>query len=360
MTIALVVGTRPEIVKMAPVIRAVRAAGLPHFVLHTGQHYDWTLDGLFFEQLELQPADVRLEIRGGPRDQQLARTRDAVREVLAARRARAVVVQGDTNSTLGAALGGRAAGIPVVHVEAGLRCGDLRMAEEHNRRECDSFAALLCAPTDVARENLQREAVRGRIAVTGNTVVDELERQLAVLPAADLSAFGVEAGRYLLATVHRRETVEDDAVLRDLFRGLELAAAHARMPVVAPLHPRTLGRLRELGMAVGARVRVLPPAGYVEFLQLHRHAALVLTDSGGVQEEACVLRVPCVILRETTERPEAVQVGAARIAGVRSDDILGAARALLGAKTPWENPFGDGKAGERIAGLVGELLERGR
>jgi UDP-N-acetylglucosamine 2-epimerase (non-hydrolysing) len=354
-SVALVIGVRPEVVKMAPVIRACRAQGVASFVLHTGQHYDWALDGLFFEQLGLAAPDVRLELRGRARDEQLALTRAALRDVLLAKGARAVVVQGDTNSTLGAALGGRDAGVPVVHVEAGLRCGDLRMAEEHNRRECDAFAALLCAPTELSRKNLLAEGVRGRIEVTGNTVVDELRRQLALLPPVDLSGWGVAPGRFLLATVHRRETVEDDAALRAVFRGLALAAQHAGLPVVAPLHPRTQQRLADLGIALGERVRAVPPAGYLEFLQLHRHAALVLTDSGGVQEEACVLGVPCVILRETTERPEAVQVGAARIAGVRSEDILAAARALLGSTARWENPFGDGHAGERIARLLAEL-----
>jgi UDP-N-acetylglucosamine 2-epimerase (non-hydrolysing) len=357
MSVALVIGVRPEVVKMAPVIRACRALGVESFVLHTGQHYDWALDGLFFEQLELAEPDVRLEVRGGAREEQLARTRAAVREVLQAKRARAIVVQGDTNSTLGAALGGRDAGVPVVHVEAGLRCGDLRMAEEHNRRECDAFAQLLCAPTELARENLIAELAPGRVAVTGNTVVDELHRQLARLPAPDLSGFGVAPGEFLLATVHRRETVEDDAALRDVFRGLALAAEDARLPLVAPLHPRTQQRIEELDISLGARVRAIPPAGYVEFLQLHRNAALVFTDSGGVQEEACVLGVPCVILRETTERPEAVHVGAARIAGGNADAILSAARALLPRRGYWENPFGDGKAGERIAKLVAQLAQ---
>ncbi|MBM4382189.1 MAG: UDP-N-acetylglucosamine 2-epimerase (non-hydrolyzing) [Deltaproteobacteria bacterium] len=356
MSVALVIGVRPEVVKMAPVIRACRTLGFDSFVLHTGQHYDWALDGLFFAQLELEKPDVRLDVRGGAREEQLTRTRAAVREVLEAKRARAIVVQGDTNSTLGAAFGGLDAGIPVVHVEAGLRCGDLRMAEEHNRRECDAFAQLLCAPTELSRSNLLGEHVPGQIAVTGNTVVDELHRQLARLPAPDLSSFVVAPGEFLLATVHRRETVEDDAALRDVFRGLELAAEHAGMPVVAPLHPRTQQRLAEVGVALGKRVRAIPPAGYVEFMQLHRSAALVLTDSGGVQEEACVLGVPCVILRETTERPEAVHVGAARIAGVSADAILDATRALLGRRGHWQNPFGDGKAGERIAKLVAELI----
>lgn len=355
MTVALVVGTRPEVVKMAPVIRACRARGIDYFVLHTGQHYDWALDGLFFAQLELPQPEIRFEIRGGPRDEQLARTRDAVRGIIAARGARAIVAQGDTNSTLGAALGGRDAGVPVVHVEAGLRCGDLRMAEEHNRRECDAFAELLCAPTDLSRENLLAERASGRIVVTGNTVVDELHRQLERMPAADLSGFGVAPKQYLLATVHRRETVEDDAALANVFRGLALAGEHAGLPVIAPLHPRTHQRLRERGIALGERVRAIEPAGYVDFLQLHRNAALVLTDSGGVQEEACVLGVPCVILRETTERPEAVHVGAARIAGVYSEDILAATRELLGSATPWQNPFGDGKAGERIAQLIEDV-----
>jgi UDP-N-acetylglucosamine 2-epimerase (non-hydrolysing) len=355
-SVALVIGVRPEVVKMAPVIRACRALGVDSFVLHTGQHYDWALDGLFFAQLELDEPDVRLEVRGGARAEQLVRTRAAVQDVLTAKRARAIVVQGDTNSTLGAALGGLDAGVPVVHVEAGLRCGDMRMAEEHNRRECDAFAQLLCAPTELSRSNLLGEKVPGKIAVTGNTVVDELHRQLARLPAPDLSGFGVAPGEFLLATVHRRETVEDDDALREVFRGLERAAAYAGMPVVAPLHPRTRQRLAQLGVALGERVRAIPPAGYVEFMQLHRSAALVLTDSGGVQEEACVLGVPCVILRETTERPEAVHVGAARIAGVQSDAILSAARELLGARSGWENPFGDGKAGERIAKLVTEAI----
>jgi len=283
MSVALVVGTRPEVVKMAPVIRACREQRVDAFVLHTGQHYDWELDGVFFAQLDLPPPDVRLEIRGGDRDAQLARTRSAVRAVLAERGAHAVVVQGDTNSTLGAALGGRDAGLPVVHVEAGLRCGDLRMAEEHNRRECDAFAALLCAPTELARNNLLAEHAPGRIAVTGNTVVDELQRQLTLPTRHELWDFGLAPRHYLLATVHRRETVESDDTLREVFRGLALTAEHSGLPVVAPLHPRTRERLQQLGIALPERVRPIAPAGYHEFLTLQRHAALVLTDSGGVQ-----------------------------------------------------------------------------
>jgi UDP-N-acetylglucosamine 2-epimerase (non-hydrolysing) len=354
--VVLVVGTRPEIVKMAPVIRACRALQVPSIVLHTGQHYDYALDQIFFSQLELPQPDVRLDIPGGPRDEQLGRTRAGVRQVLATSDAAAIVVQGDTNSTLGAALGGLDARLPVVHVEAGLRCGDLRMAEELNRRECDAFATLLCAPTELARQHLVAEHAPGRVVVTGNTVVDEIQRQLPRLPEPDFPALGVTPMGYALLTVHRRETVEDDAVLRDVFDGIERAAEYMGLPVLAPLHPRTQQRLTELGLRLSNRVRLMPPVGYMEFLQLHRHAILVLTDSGGVQEEACVLGVPCAILRETTERPETVHVGAARIAGIRSAEILDATRRLFGCRGRWPNPFGDGEAGPRIAQLVAQVI----
>jgi UDP-N-acetylglucosamine 2-epimerase (non-hydrolysing) len=223
------------------------------------------------------------------------------------------------------------------------------MAEERIRRECDAFAALLCAPTERARENLCGEQAPGRTVVTGNTVVDEIQRQLARLPEPDLSPFGATPHRHALLTLHRRETVEDDTVLREVLDGIARVADHTGLPVIAPLHPRTRQRLADLDLQLGERIRAIPPVGYIEFLQLHRHAALVLTDSGGVQEEACILGIPCIILRETTERPEAVEVGAARIAGVRSGDILTAAQGLFGQREGWTNPFGDGQAWVRIA-----------
>jgi UDP-N-acetylglucosamine 2-epimerase (non-hydrolysing) len=353
--IAIVVGTRPEIVKMAPVVRACEKRGVDHLLLHTGQHYSFELDGVFFEELGLPRPHHNLEVGSGSQVYQVGAIVSGMAPILERERPDVVLVEGDTNSVLAAGLTAHKLGIRVGHVEAGLRSYDRTMPEEINRILTDHLADHLFAPTEHARRILMGEGIADtRIHVTGNTVVDEVlhQRERARTPGL-LERFGVSPGRFVLATTHRAENVDHEPRLRAIFGGLADAGRALGMPVLAALHPRTTQRLESLGVVVDGAVRTLPPLGYLEFLGLHAEAALMLTDSGGLQEEACSLRVPCVTLRDNTERPESVEVGANVLAGAERDRIVACARMMAAKPRDWPNPFGDGRSGERIVDILG-------
>jgi len=352
--IAIEVGTRPEIVKMAPVIRACIARGVDYRILHTGQHYSDEMDGVFFRELELPKPHLNLEVGSGSQAYQIAAIVRGMEPVLSSERPDVVLVEGDTNSVLATALTAQKLGIPVGHVEAGLRSYDRTMPEEINRILTDHLSDFLFAPTEHSRGILRTEGIaESRVHVTGNTVVDEVlrQRERARDPRV-LERFGVEPGRFALATVHRAENTDVQDRLRGIFEGLARCGTELGMPVLAALHPRTAQRLESSGMSLNGAVRPLPPLPYLQFLALHDQAGLMLTDSGGLQEEACCLGVPCVTLRDNTERPESVEVGANQLAGADPDKIVSAAREMRGRRGEWENPFGDGKAGERIIDIL--------
>ncbi len=348
--VAIVVGTRPEIVKMAPVVRACAERAVPFVLLHTGQHYSYALDGVFFEELELPKPHANLEVGSGTQAFQVESIVTGMQPVYARHDVEWVLVEGDTNSVLAAALAAHAAGRRVGHVEAGLRSYDDRMPEEANRVRTDRLSDHLYAPTDHARRTLLAEGVPdARVFVTGNTVVDELLRQRprAIARRAP-ERFGVAPKRYALATVHRAENTDDPARLAGIVRGLSDAARATGLDVLCAVHPRTADRMQARALAWGPGVRALPPLPYLDFLGLQADAALVLTDSGGLQEEACTLGVPCVTLRDNTERPESVDVGANVVVGADADRIAAGARAMLGRAGGWPTPFGDGRAAHRI------------
>ncbi len=352
--IAIVVGTRPEIIKMAPIVRACVARGVPYRLLHTGQHYSFEMDGVFFRELDLPPPHHNLEVGSGTQAYQVGAVVAGIAPILERERPDVVLVEGDTNSVLAAGLAAHKLGIRVGHVEAGLRSYDRSMPEEINRILTDHLSDHLFAPTERSRGILLGEGVAAeRVHVTGNTVVDEVlrQRERARAPGR-LARFGVAGGRFALATAHRAENVDHEARLRGILAGLAGAGRALGMPVLAALHPRTAKRIDALGLADDDAVRRLPPLGYLEFLGLQAEAALVLTDSGGLQEEACCLGVPCVTLRDNTERPESLEVGANRLAGADAGRIVAAARAAIAAPRGWPNPIGDGRSGERIVGLL--------
>jgi UDP-N-acetylglucosamine 2-epimerase (non-hydrolysing) len=354
MKLAIVVGTRPEIIKLAPVIRACQARGVSFVVIHTGQHYSFELDGVFFEQLELPRPTHNLNVGSGSHGFQISAIISGIDSVLDAERPDEVLVEGDTNSVLAAGLAANKLGLRVGHVEAGLRSYDRSMPEEINRIVIDHLAEDLFAPTQHAREILLGEGIEpAGVHVTGNTAVDEVLHQRGrVDPEPVLATFGVQPSQYAVATVHRAENVGDDGRLRGIFDGLDRVASALDIPVLVALHPRTSQRLAELDIEVTPGVRRLPPLGYHEFLALQSRAGLMLTDSGGLQEEACTLGVPCVTLRDNTERPESIEVGANRLVGADPDRILEGATAMHRAPRTWVNPFGDGHAGERIVDLI--------
>lgn len=350
MKVAIVVGTRPEIVKMAPLMRAARSRGWEAPIVHTGQHYSFELDAVFFAELGLPAPDVNLQVGSGAPAAQLAAIIEGVTAWVGRERPDWVLVEGDTNSVLGAALAAHKSGVRVGHVEAGLRSFDRTMPEEINRILTDHLSDLLFAPTAHAADQLAREGFDPRrVRVTGNTVVDELYLQRARVQAGEVMAkHGLQPGRYVLATVHRAENTDDAVRLAGILDGLGRVSERVDRPVLCALHPRTEARIRELGLPVPSGVRFLPSLPYLEFLALHSSSALMLTDSGGLQEEACALRVPCVTMRDNTERPESLEVGANRLAGADAKRIVETAAVMIESERDWVQPYGDGNAAGRI------------
>jgi UDP-N-acetylglucosamine 2-epimerase (non-hydrolysing)/UDP-GlcNAc3NAcA epimerase len=340
MRIITVVGNRPQFVKAAAVSRRLRERA-DEVLVHTGQHYDDALSRVFFDELGLPRPEHRLELGGGTNSGQTARMLAALEPLLASERADAVLVYGDTNSTLAGALAGAQAGIPVAHVEAGMRSYDRTMPEELNRVLSDHAASLLLCSSEAAAETLRAEHVAGDVVVVGDVMVDVFELLAPRADAATLGRLGVERGEYLLVTAHRAGNVDDPERLRALVELLRALPA----PVVFPLHPRTRARLEAARLSLDG-VIVAPPLGYLEFMALLVGARRVLTDSGGVQKEAYLAGVPCVTLRSTTEWRETVDAGWNVLVDLDTRQAL----AALEHEPPGERPplYGDGRAGERV------------
>jgi UDP-N-acetylglucosamine 2-epimerase (non-hydrolysing)/UDP-GlcNAc3NAcA epimerase len=337
-----VVGNRPQFVKAAAVSHQLRETA-DEVLVHTGQHYDDDLSRVFFEELALPRPEHQLELGGGTNTAQTARMLEALAPLLRSEAPDMVLVYGDTNSTLAGALAGAQAGIPVAHVEAGMRSYDRSMPEELNRVLTDHAASLLLCSSPAAAATLHSERVVGEVVTVGDVMVDVFHLLAPRADGAVLDRLGVARGEYLLATAHRAGNVDDSARLRALVDVLTGVPG----PVVLPLHPRTRARLEAAGL-LGALdgVVVAPPLGYLEFTALLVGARAVLTDSGGVQKEAYLAGVPCVTLRDTTEWRETVDTGWNVLVDLDAD----AARAALERVVPIERPplYGDGRAGERV------------
>lgn len=348
--IFIVIGTRPEIIKMSPVIRECNNQGLAYSLVHTGQHYSYDMDRIFFEQLNLSLPEYNLDIGSGTHGVQTAAILSGIENILLQHPPGIVLVQGDTNTVCAGALAAVKLHIPVGHVEAGLRSFDRSMPEEINRIIADHVSAQLYAPTEISRQNLLHEGIEAeKITVTGNTVVDAVHQniriaQFKVHPLDDLC---LEQQQYFLVTAHRVENVDDPFRLTEILTGLKKLSEHFELPVIFPMHPRTQKMVREFSLSIEG-IRVIDPVGYLEFLLLESMAALILTDSGGVQEESCILSVPCVTLRENTERPETIEAGSNMLAGTNAEKILIAADRMIEIPRTWKNPFGTGDAACRI------------
>lgn len=367
--ILCVVGARPNLMKIAPVLRALRAAEVPARLLHTGQHYDADMNDQFFAALDIPPPQINLQVGSGTHAAQTAEIMRRFEPVLDAERAGAVLVVGDVNSTLACALVAVKKAVPVVHVEAGLRSFDRSMPEEINRVLTDQISELLFTTEQAAAANLEREGVPlSRVRFVGNVMIDTLHHSLqrAVPAQRTLGRHGAPAGwserPYAALTLHRPSNVDDETTLRDILQTLGEAAR--RLPIAFAMHPRTRAKVDEFGLQPLLRapgLLVLPPLGYFEMLGLMRSAKVVLTDSGGVQEETTALGVPCITLRESTERPITVDEGTNVIVGRRRERILAALDEVLksGGKAGRVPQLWDGRAAERIAAtLQGWMRER--
>lgn len=355
--VCVVLGTRPEFMKMAPVIRELENRKIEHFVIHTGQHYSFVLDRIFFENLRLKDPDYNLNVGPKSPGHQTGTMISKMDKILQARKPSIVLVPGDTHTTLAGAIAARKLDIPIGHIESGLRSYDELMPEEWNRRMVDHCSDFLFAPTRVARGVLVGEGIpSSRIFVTGNTIVDAVMQNLKYVKNSNvMERFRLTTNNYFLTSIHRKENITNYVRLKNLIEGLKLLNEKIGIPVIFPIHPRTKKIGDRLKIDFG-KIRLVKPVGYFDFLKLETNARVVLTDSGGVQEETCTLRIPCVTLRYNTERPESVHVGANIIAGTEPHRILKCTKEMLKRKRDWKNPFGNGKAAKKIIDIISEKI----
>lgn len=360
-TFVHVVGARPNFMKIAPLLRELEERGTSRDILvHTGQHYDPEMSDDFFRDLGIRHPDENLGVGSGPHGKQTAAILVRMEELLQSLKPDLLVVVGDVNSTLAASLAAAKLHIPIAHVEAGLRSGDLGMPEEINRILTDRLALFLLTPSPDGDENLRREGIpEARIHRVGNIMIDSLVRHLeAAEELRPLAELDLSPGGYALATLHRPGNVDDPDQLREIASAFATIAE--RMPVVLPLHPRTAERISRFGVDFGA-TRLLEPVGYLTMLALQKSAAVVLTDSGGIQEETTVLGVPCLTLRPSTERPITISEGTNRLIPERSrEQILGAFEDTLKNPPAATRPeLWDGRTAQRIADLFEEWWAAG-
>lgn len=348
--VVLVVGARPNFMKIAPLQAELDRRGVPSVLVHTGQHYDSAMSDVFFDELGIRPPDHHLEVGSASHAVQTARIMEAFEPVVLSHRPSWVVVPGDVNSTMACSLVAAKLGAPVAHLEAGLRSGDWTMPEEINRVVTDRVSSLLLAPSDDAVDNLRAEGFpEAAIAMVGNIMADTLLANLERARARPLLAdLGLEPGSYGMVTLHRPSNVDDPDVLGKLITVLEQVAATT--PLVWPVHPRVPDAL-----SLSPAIRAIDPLGYLDAIALQAGARLVLTDSGGVQEETTVLGVPCVTLRTTTERPITLSHGTNQLVGTEPDAILRAVDRILAGEITGRRPaLWDGAT----AGRVVDALER--
>lgn len=339
MRICTVLGTRPEIIRLSLVIKLLDQ-NADHVLVHTGQNYDEALDAIFFRELGVRAPDVHLGISGDGFGAQVGQLLTAIEPLLIERRPDALLVLGDTNSGL-VAIVARRLGIPVFHMEAGNRCYDHRVPEEVNRRIIDHSSSVLMPYTERSRENLLAEGfARDHIYVIGNPIKQVIDHHKAAIESSDvLRRLSIEERKFFLVTMHRAENVDVESRLRNLMQALSQLHAHYDVPVVCSLHPRTRSKLAKFGISVdGTGLTFLPPLGFFDFIHLEQRALCVLSDSGTVQEEACIFRTPNVTIREVTERPETINCGSNVIAGTDASRVLESVALAVTQEPDWLVP----------------------
>ena len=360
MKISVVVGTRPEIIKMSPIIRECERLQLDYFILHTGQHYSYNMDRVFFEQLELPEPRYNLDVGSGSHAEQTGTILMGVEKVLLQEKPDVVLVEGDTNTVLAGALAATKLHIDVGHVEAGLRSYDRSMPEEINRILTDHCSDFLFAPTIKSKETLLKEGISdNKIFITGNTIVDAVFQNLELSKKKIniLDKFGLKKNQFFLVTTHRQENVDDQNRFNGILQGLKQINKEYNIPIVYPIHPHSSKKLQEFDLVYDG-IQLIEPLDFLGFLQLEQNAKIVLTDSGGVQEETCILGTPCVTLRDNTERTETIDVGSNILAGTDPDKIMNSVSRMFQYKKKWDNPFGNGHSGQKIVKLLEDYYEK--
>lgn len=354
--ICLVVGTRPGIVMFSPIIRELTARKLAFFVIHAGQHYSYNMDREFFEDLNLPEPEHKLEEVKNCKfhGEQTAKMLEGIERILLQEKPRIVLVGGDANCNLAGALAARKLRITVGHVEAGERSYDWRMPEEHNRRMIDHISELLFVTNEKSKKNLLKESVLGKIFITGNPIVDAAYQnvEIARIKSKILSKQGLKEKDYFLLTTHREENVDSKKNLENILIGMKKVCDEFGKRIVFLAHPRTISRINEFDLMhiiESTPLLMLHEAvGYLDFIMLLSNARLVFTDSGGVQQESCIFKVPCVTLRENTEWTETIELGVNILAGTSPKRIIECAGRMLSFHGKWQNPFGEGDAAKQI------------
>lgn len=353
--IAIVFGTRPTFIKMSSLIKTLSKKRANFFIIHTGQHYSKELDKVFFEELKILKPDYNLKIGSGTHGYQTGIGLIEIEKIFLKEKPKLVLVYGDTNSMLAAALAAAKLHLPLAHIEAGLRSYDRFMPEEINRVLADQIADYLFAPTKIAKQNLLKEGIsKNKIFVVGNLIVDTLFQNIKIAKKYDkiFKDLKIKKEKYFLITAHRSENVDFKDKLKGILEGLNLIYKNYQLPIIYPIHPRTQKMIEKFKLKVPEGVKTIKPLGYFEFLNLLMNAKLVLTDSGGIQEESCILKIPCVTLRENTERPETLKVKSNILVGTDPFKILKGVNTMLKRKRSWQNPFGDGKTSLKIIKIL--------
>lgn len=352
--IAVLVGTRPELIKTSPILRKLQTQKVSHIFIHSNQHYSYEMDAAILKDLKLKKPNYNLNVGSASHATQTGKIMQSVEQICLKHKPSIILVHGDTNTTLGGALAAKKLHIKVGHIEAGLRSFDYRMPEEINRILVDRISDILFAPTKIARQNLLNEGVsKKQIIVTGNTVVDALYEHIKLSEKSILlKKLKVLSNNYILVTAHRAENVDTKPRLKKLILLLEHASKKLNKRIIFPIHPRTKSKLSEFGIQISNAIMSIQPVGYIDMLSLMSNANLIMTDSGGIQEEAYILKKPLVTLRDSTERPETLSANFIVDNSIKK--FNDAMKSYKNGLVHWNNSFGDGNASKII---VNKLLE---
>jgi UDP-N-acetylglucosamine 2-epimerase (non-hydrolysing) len=358
--IAVLVGTRPGIIKMSPIIKNLKEQKVNFFVIHAGQHYSYNMDKIFFDDLNIEQPKYLIDtvknyhLHG----EQTAEMLKNIEKILIEEKPKMLLVCGDANFNLAGALAARKLGIKVAHIESGLRSNDWRMPEEHNRIIIDHISELLFAPTKIAKLNLINDNVKGKIFVFGNTIVDSVYNniKIAEINSNIMNILSLKKNKFFLITIHREENVDNIENLKSIVISINnICEKYNGYKLIFPIHPRTKDRIKRYINEIylnKPNLMIIDPVGYLDFLCLIKNARLIITDSGGIQEEACILKTPCVTLRNNTERPESLEVKANILAGVNTKKVLFSVEKMLKFKRKWKNPFGKRNISKKMVNVI--------
>lgn len=349
--VAVLVGTRPELIKIAPALCALEKRSIRYLFIHSNQHYSEELDKKIISDLQIRKPDVNLGVGSSSQGEQTANILTGMDKILQRYTPKILLVHGDTNTTLGGALSAKKMHVPVAHIEAGLRSFDLEMPEEVNRTLTDHISTVLFAPTRQAKINLLKEGISKNVFVTGNTIADAVRIYAPLIAKSGvLEKQKIVRDQYILATAHRPENVDSESRLEKLMRVFSHAGTYRSQEILWPIHPRTQKNIQRYHIAIPRNIHVIRAVGYIDMLALLSNASLVITDSGGIQEEAYILHRPLITVRSSTERPETMSANF--LVDLSREKMTKALRAYKSRTIRWHPAFGDGKASERIVDII--------